>query len=790
MGMKKTFYLLSFILLCLYTAGQNKASRLFEYLPAPGQYINTTEFGTPKAAENILSFENKSVSLGAFGGYIVLGFDKPCLNDPLNPFGIDFTIFGNAFGGSSEPGIIWVMSDSNGNGKPDDTWYEITGSEHFNPGVKQKTGITYYRTGTRDIKWRCSDNTSGVIKANSYHIQEYYPSPSFFPGYPADSVYFTSTLLVTETEIAADGALHTLPPAFGYADNHARKVGSGPDNPYTEIVAEGNGGDPVDISWAMDASGRYIDLPSVNFVKISTGNLSSSGFLGEMSSEISAIVDVDPVAGTQGNENLVVVYSLPGKILKGDSVQINAACFLKGRFTGKQVVCSVSDGMIATVSPGGMLKTIKTGKFELSVTSKDNPSNRTVRSIEVIEPKQIEILNDFTSFFPGDTIPLRIRCTDNAGNEISTIGYDLKISQPTIAKILNNNNQFSIVALKPGFTDLSIGLTGSSVSVTVRVIVSEPSTSLKVYLTIKDESRNLLPLQWISVPITSLNGYVDNRKGDYNTFEKPTLAHVIASGLQKAVAGFRFRENDPTGGGVYLYSVEKDGIYTYGWGGKTEPAAYARAWLVRRNGKQVYSNLEKITVKQNDTIVVYNSGNLLKDWELSMLIPSAEVVKAETAVSINAFRILCRWSESSVYESISAKIPDLDILFETENKKTILTTNDEGMVSYMPENSGTVTVTQGNNAVLLKSATLSYAAPIQRHILKVFPNPVSRQLNVTGTFPAGSNWKITGLYGEEIINGCISGNQFVIPVGSIPEGIYFLHVRDKETCETVKFIKQ
>ena len=61
------------------------------------------------------------VSLGGFGGYIVVGFDHSIDNSG----DYDLGILGNSFSGSSEPGIVWVMQDENGNGLPDDTWYEL-----------------------------------------------------------------------------------------------------------------------------------------------------------------------------------------------------------------------------------------------------------------------------------------------------------------------------------------------------------------------------------------------------------------------------------------------------------------------------------------------------------------------------------------------------------------------------------------------------------------------------------------------------------------------------------------
>ena len=76
------------------------------------------------------------MSLGGFGGYVVVGFDQPVVNDPRNPYGVDFTISGNAFeaaakGYWSEPGAVMVMRDDNGNGLPDDTWYELAGSNYW-----------------------------------------------------------------------------------------------------------------------------------------------------------------------------------------------------------------------------------------------------------------------------------------------------------------------------------------------------------------------------------------------------------------------------------------------------------------------------------------------------------------------------------------------------------------------------------------------------------------------------------------------------------------------------------
>ncbi|MBP8776470.1 MAG: hypothetical protein KBH23_00555 [Bacteroidaceae bacterium] len=39
------------------------------------------------------------VSLGSFGGYLIVGFDRPIVHNPQNPYGVDFSIEGNSFFG-------------------------------------------------------------------------------------------------------------------------------------------------------------------------------------------------------------------------------------------------------------------------------------------------------------------------------------------------------------------------------------------------------------------------------------------------------------------------------------------------------------------------------------------------------------------------------------------------------------------------------------------------------------------------------------------------------------------
>ena len=97
--------------------------RVYDYSPAPGQFLNTMpeyEEGDTKEtirqkAEELLR-EGGTVSLGAFGGYMVFGFDHMVENRQ----GLyDLQILGNSYlaegadarqGGSSEPALVFVYT--------------------------------------------------------------------------------------------------------------------------------------------------------------------------------------------------------------------------------------------------------------------------------------------------------------------------------------------------------------------------------------------------------------------------------------------------------------------------------------------------------------------------------------------------------------------------------------------------------------------------------------------------------------------------------------------------------
>jgi len=207
------------------------------------------------------------VSLGAWGGYVVLGFDHTVKNRE----GDDIIVYGNPNPTFSEPGIIYVMQDGNGNGQPDDTWYEIAGSDFGKEGYIRDYEVTFSRPGdaASDIAWKDNQGNTGVIARNSFHDQSYYPD------WIKDNEYTLKGTRLSGGNIDMNNPrlITSLPLEFGYADN---KVG----------------GDKIDLSNAVDKNGKKITLSGIDFIKIQTGILANMGWLGELSTEVVAVADL------------------------------------------------------------------------------------------------------------------------------------------------------------------------------------------------------------------------------------------------------------------------------------------------------------------------------------------------------------------------------------------------------------------------------------------------------------------------------------------------------------------
>ncbi len=311
--MKKRFHQVMSLLLVLsllfslnattVVASENSGpSSIYEMLPAPGQFVNEAGWGGTgdlgKAWNN--ANLNSGVSLGSFGGSIIFKFDEPVRNDPQNPYGVDFTVYGNAFNGNEEPAGVAVAQDD-GTGKPG-TWYYIAGSEHYEDSTVWDYQVTYTNPEPDfttpkgvNIPWSDNHGGSGAVRTNGSHQHAYYPIPANYPLAPVGFNNESATYAGVKIDVRKN--------AFGYPDTHAN--GSAPydvpSNPYGTGASKG---DPIDISWAVDRDGKPVQLDRVDYVRVYTAVQIDAGMFGEVSPEVTGIYKATPNPDTAKTDDL------------------------------------------------------------------------------------------------------------------------------------------------------------------------------------------------------------------------------------------------------------------------------------------------------------------------------------------------------------------------------------------------------------------------------------------------------------------------------------------------------
>lgn len=255
--------------------------KIFDYKYGPGQhasFISPTE-----KADNFIGepwTENKSfISLGGWGGYIIAGFNHAV----LNANGPDIAIFTQP-SISSEPGVVYVMEDLNNDGLPNDgAWFELRGSDYNHPETIHNYEVSYYKPGTSGyVTWKDNRGKSGTL----------------IPGFGKDSWWWLG--YGDKVSITLSGV--RLPDAYENTSN----------DPAVELWLQRKGlfqsgyaecysnsdynsklkANMLDISLAVDALGKSVNLPKINFIKVQSGVFQIAGWLNEVSTEISGAADI------------------------------------------------------------------------------------------------------------------------------------------------------------------------------------------------------------------------------------------------------------------------------------------------------------------------------------------------------------------------------------------------------------------------------------------------------------------------------------------------------------------
>lgn len=269
------------------STGQAMVDKIYEYKPAPGHQVNgyiivgdsypegcTHE----QACDSVLAHFSRrwSISLGSQGGYVIAGFDHSVRNSGGD---YDLCIKGNPFSYQSEPGIIWVSQDDNGDGLPNDQWFELAGSEYGTQNHATDYVITYYRPPARRsaTAWRDSFGATGYVPYMSYWNPHDFYWQDWLEG---DTLTFFGSFLADHSTYI-NGYSDIPPYDWGYVDNLGSDFIDGPAGKMNYFR----------LSTARTFDGKPANLDYIDFIKIQTAQIGSTPNLGDISTEVYYISD-------------------------------------------------------------------------------------------------------------------------------------------------------------------------------------------------------------------------------------------------------------------------------------------------------------------------------------------------------------------------------------------------------------------------------------------------------------------------------------------------------------------
>lgn len=549
-----------FAVLCLPNRAQSPyIHKVYDYMPAPGQFVNTmpeyapgdTQADMNRKVEELIAgtHHNESmITLGGYGGYVVFGFDHEVMNVAGK---YDFRILGNAFyandnpngeasreGGSCEPGIVMVSRDVNNNGLPDDPWYELAGSEYRRPQTVRNYQITYYkpnenkeRTPDPDypyindltyIRWTTNGHGEGYVYRNVYNHQSYYPQ--WIEG---ETLSFRGTKLADNYMDESGRGLYYVLYAYhwGYADNH-------PNN-------DSRSG--FNIEWAVDDNGTPVQLPGIHFVKVYTGVNQYCGWIGETSTEIAGVEDLH-ITGADANVPVFVsdialnrtsVELHPGETvtLTADITPANAA--------NRNITWKSSATAIATVSNTGIVVAHATGTAVIQAITNDGyniASCQVTVRVNSTDPDPgpqpvavagVSLDRSQLTLTPGDVWTLTANVTPQNATDKTVAWHS---SNPVVAEVMTGG---IVVASAAGETTVTVTTADGGFTASCRVTVktnSEPGDAIAITgVTLSTTQVSLQPGETLSLVATVTPQNATNKAVTWRS-SNPAIAEVTVNG--------------------------------------------------------------------------------------------------------------------------------------------------------------------------------------------------------------------------------------------------------------------
>ena len=312
-------------------------------------YTDGTNAGTTK--KFLSGYVSTGVSLGLLGGYVQfdLGEEVYIYDNPKNPNGVDFIVYGNPFNGNPEAGSVMVSED----GK---IWYNLAGSLHYDSDTTRNVTISYIKitadtqtiggkTFTKGIHYSTDytpTNSTSAYKVNQAigkaSWSSFVTGTAWWPEYPDTSenygnvwndghicdpsdsystgdvfwnrngaaeviTYCGVTQVLDDAQKSLSGNNATNYYAWGYADVRANGSSYGTAvNPYATLPAAAAGGDGFDLAWAVDSNGVPVDMSNktIRFIRVYSAVLYNAGIFGETSAEVCGLYVANAASSSVG----------------------------------------------------------------------------------------------------------------------------------------------------------------------------------------------------------------------------------------------------------------------------------------------------------------------------------------------------------------------------------------------------------------------------------------------------------------------------------------------------------
>lgn len=766
---------------------------LIDYVPAPGQFINTPGIGTPEGAQETVENKSGLVTLGSFGGYVTFKLNDPVYNDAQHPYGVDFIVFGNAFTGSAEPGIVMVQKDDNGNGLPDGQWYELAGSDYYFSSTKKNYEITFTNPGgteAQDVPWTDNFGGSGAVKANSFHKQPYYPTAEFFPSYPQDQMSFTGTLVASRTyQDESSGIWYNGAYRYGYCDNTPSKSNgdlSIPSNPYGEDATPGAGGDGFDISWAVDAEGNRVALDRIDFVRIYTSSNTDAGVIGEVSTEFAYLSVVAKNAAIQGETRAVVMAPVPRIASAGENVQIEALAFDKGIPSGKDIKWVVDQPDVASIDENGVLTVIGNGLVHVEARLKEDESVKEEVAIQCAFPGGITIEDAFTQAFVDVKQELKAVAKDADDQIIEDAVFTYQISPEGIAEIVEEDGNTYFKGIQPGQVDLNITTSSlEGVSANIHITVLPVLEDLQVNVSIASPAGTILANKQVNVNELNLNSYIDSEELIDFMYYSPIHAVVAAYKQNLDINNLKLTKDAQGNNQLYISKIaHKKGsalIQFNGFGGSTS-SGKNKAWILLYNGQPLVTDLNAPELTDGDQITLYYVENTNESWNYDNVVAN----KIEGELS-ETFEITATRQQNNLQNYVvhSSNAPLEDQIYVNGEKFQVngvdQYTNAEGKASLKFKEEGLKNVSVGEGQLQINVLASGLTPIDQISSIQLYPTIVDDYFTIEQEESNELHVQVIDICGKQLLQQTVGKGKQRVSCNQLHRGMYLVRIQDGST---------